>query len=110
MHRIEIKPLSVNEAWKGRRYKTDKYKRYQRNLLYLLPRIKLPEPPYTVYYEFGFSSAASDIDNPIKLLQDILQKKYSFNDKHVHEMLVRKYKVKKGNEYIRFKIEHLEQK
>ena len=51
------------------------------NLLYLLPSIKLPEPPYTVYYEFGFSSAASDIDNPVKLLQDILQKKYSFDDK-----------------------------
>ena len=24
--RIEMKPLSVNEAWQGKRYKTEKYK------------------------------------------------------------------------------------
>ena len=26
---IEIKPLSVNTAWKGRRFKTDAYKAYE---------------------------------------------------------------------------------
>ena len=108
MVKIDIKPLSVNKCWAGRRFKTPEYKQYEKDIFPLLPKITIPKPPYKVYYEFGFSSAASDLDNPIKPLQDILQKKYGFDDKLVHEMLVRKYKVKKGNEYIRFKIEHLE--
>ena len=69
--------------------------------------MKLPEPPYKVYYEFGFSSAASDTDNPVKPFQDILSKKYKFDDKLIHEMNVKRAKVKKGGEYIKFKIEHL---
>ena len=46
MVHIDIKPLSVNEAWQGRRYKTPKYKQYQETLLWLLPKIKIPKPPY----------------------------------------------------------------
>ena len=105
--KVDIKPLSVNQCWAGRRFKTPKYKQYEKDLLLLLPKIKLPKPPYKVYYEFGFSSAASDLDNPIKPLQDILQKKYEFDDKHIHEMTVTKTKVKKGKEYLIFKIDPL---
>ena len=104
MIKINIKPLSVNQVWQGKRFKTPKYKAYEKELMYTLPSIKLPEPPYSVYYEFGFSSAASDIDNPIKPLQDVLQKRYGFDDKHIHEMIVRKFKVKKGEEYFKFEI------
>jgi Holliday junction resolvase RusA-like endonuclease len=108
-NRIDIKPLSVNQAWKGRRQKTFKYLKYENDVLILLPRIDLPEPPFCVFYEFGFSSIASDIDNPVKPFQDILQKKYKFDDKLIFEMHVVKKKVAKGKEYIKFKIEHLEQ-
>ena len=73
----------------------------------MLPKINIPEPPFTVYYEFGFSSIASDLDNPVKPLQDVLQKRYEFDDKHIHEMLVRRVKVKKGEEYLRFQIKSL---
>ncbi len=107
MIRIDLKPLSVNDVWQGRRFKTQKYKAYEKELLYTLPNIKLPNPPYSVYYELGFSSAASDIDNPIKPLQDVLQKRYEFDDKHIHEMIVRKFKVKKGQEYFKFEIKGL---
>lgn len=31
--RIDIKTLSVNEAWQGKRFKTEKYKLYQNTLL-----------------------------------------------------------------------------
>lgn len=109
MIKINIKPLSVNQAWGGRTFKSNKYKQYEKDLPLLLPALKLPKPPYSVYYEFGFSSAASDLDNPIKPLTDILQRKYNFNDKHIHEMIVRKFKVKKGDEYIKFEIKQLEQ-
>jgi len=41
---VKIKPLSANEAWKGRRFKTDEYKTYEHSLHYLLPR-KIELPP-----------------------------------------------------------------
>ncbi len=104
---IPIKPLSVNEVWQGRRFKTKAYERYQKDVLALLVSMKLPDAPYSVYYEFGFSNGASDIDNPIKPIQDILQKRYGFNDKQIHEMHVLKKLVKKGNEYIKFEIRHI---
>ena len=106
MVNLDIKPLSVNKVWQGKRFKTQHYKKYESDLLLILPNIDLPEPPFSVYYEFGFSSSASDIDNPIKPLQDVLQKKYNFDDKHIFEMVVRKTKVKKGKEYIKFSIKN----
>ncbi len=106
--KIDIKPLSVNEAWQGRRYKTDKYKSYERSVLFLLPRVKLPEPPFQIYYEFGFSNEQSDYDNPCKPLGDILQKKYGFNDKEIYLAIVRKIVVKKGREYAKIRIEHFD--
>lgn len=105
MIQLPIKPLSVNEAYKGRRFKTDKYKQYTHDLLFLLPKIKLPEPPYFVSYEFGFSSSNSDADNPVKPFQDVLQLKYGFNDSQVFKIQIEKFHVKKGKEFIRFKIE-----
>ena len=104
---IKIKPLSVNECWQGKRFKTKAYKDYEKKLLLLLPKLKLPEPPYKISFEFGFSNVLSDWDNPIKPLQDILQKKYSFNDRDVFEAKVKKIKVSKGQEYLKFNIETL---
>lgn len=107
MIEIKYKPLSVNEAWQGQRFKTDKYRKYQRDLLLLLPRIKLPDPPYKIYFEFGLSNILSDWDNPIKPIQDILQLKYGFNDKDIFKAEVLKVKVNKGDEYFKFQISEL---
>lgn len=107
MHKVDIKPLSVNQAWQGKRFKAPAYTKYERDLLFLLPAITLPEPPYQIEMEFGFSNSQSDWDNPIKPLQDILQKKYSFNDKDVFRAIVEKVKVSKGKDYIKFKITSL---
>jgi Holliday junction resolvase RusA-like endonuclease len=110
MVNINIKPLSVNQCWQGKRFKTPKYKQYEKDLLLMLPKIKLPKPPFKVYYEFGFSNSLSDWDNPIKPLQDILQKKYDFDDRHIFEATVKKTKVKKGKEYIKFEINSINTK
>ena len=99
-----IKPLSVNEAWQGRRYKTKAYETYEKLLLYSLPMLKIPAAPFEVHYIFGMSNGAADIDNPIKPLQDIIQKKYGINDKDIYKIIVLKSKVRKGNEYISFRI------
>lgn len=102
----QIKPLSVNQCWQGKRFKTKIYKAYEQELLYTLPQVKLPKAPYWIYFEFGLSNSMSDWDNPVKPLQDILQKKYGFNDKDIIEALVRKVKVKKGEEYFVIKMDH----
>ena len=105
MVRIDEKTLSVNEAWKGSRYKSDAYKTYTTKLLYLLPRkIDIPEPPFEIYFRFGFSSAASDWDNPVKPLQDILAKKYGFNDKLIRRAVVDTEIVPKGQEFFEFEL------
>lgn len=107
MARINIKPLSVNEAWKGKRFKTDKYKEYQKTLLWLLPKMKIPSPPYEIYFKFGFSSSLSDWDNPVKVTQDVLSKKYKFDDKLIRRAIIETEIVKKGKEYIEFEIRTL---
>lgn len=106
--RVDIKPLSVNDAWQGRRFKTGEYKAYETEMLLRLPAGKLPDPPYRIHYEFGFSNKLADYDNPCKPLGDILQKKYGFNDNDIYEAHIRKVIVKRGKEYIKVKFEHME--
>ena len=105
--KIHIKPLSVNEAFKGRRFKTDKYKEFQNKVLSILPPIDLPEPPYCIYFKFGFSSKSSDWDNAIKQSQDVLATFYGFNDRLIRKGIVEIEIVPKGKEYFIFDITHL---
>ena len=102
---LKIKPLSVNKAWQGKRFKTPYYKAYEQELLLRLPNAyRVPEDgPLEVYYEFGLNTVA-DWDNPIKPLQDILQKKYNFDDRRIIKATVIKKVVKKGEGYLKFSI------
>ena len=102
--KIEIKPLSVNQCWQGKRFKTPIYKSYEKELLLILPNLTIPEGDLEIIITFGFSSKASDWDNPIKPFQDILQKRYGFNDSRVYKATIIKDIVKKGKEYIKFNI------
>lgn len=105
MIKISIKPLSVNQVWQGKRFKTKKYKMYEKLVYNLLPKsYKIPEGNLEIYLNFGFSSKLQDIDNPIKPFQDILQKKYNFDDRRIYKAIVIKEIVKKGDEYIKFSI------
>lgn len=106
---LKVKPLSVNRCWQGKRFKTPEYKSYEKSLLLMLPNLTVKDCDIRLDLEFGFSSSASDIDNPIKPFVDILQKKYGFNDKKIIELNVKKKKCQKGAEYIIFNIKQLEQ-
>jgi hypothetical protein len=67
-YKVNIKPLSVNKAWKGRRYATKESKAYQKELWLLLPqKIDIPAGRLEITFEFGMSMA-SDYDNPVKIL------------------------------------------
>ena len=98
--RINIKPLSVNECWQGKRFKTPKYKAYEKELLLKLPNVQIPNKKLSIRITFGFSSKLSDIDNGIKPLLDIMQKKYKFNDREIYHLEVNKTIVKKNKEFI----------
>ena len=101
---IKIKPLSINECFQGRRFKTIDYLIYEKTIWWLLPKLKIPKGKLKVYLEFGLSSKPADIDNPVKPMVDILQKKYQFNDKQIYHMDLTKIDVKKGEEFISFLI------
>jgi Holliday junction resolvase RusA-like endonuclease len=103
--KINEKPLSVNLAWQGKRFKTPAYKDYEKAMLLQMPPKKIdPNQMLRVEFFFGFSNQASDLDNPVKLLMDIAQKKYGFNDSKVFELNVRKCIVKKGDEFLQMGI------
>lgn len=104
-YKINIKALSVNQAWKGKRFKTDLYKKYEKVMLLMLPKKSLVfDGGLIVNLIFGFSSKNSDIDNPVKPLLDILQKKYKFNDSQIMELNIKKVHVSKKQEFILIEI------
>lgn len=103
MVKLDIKPLSVNQAWQGRRFKTKEYKSFERTVLLMLPRkLDIPEGPLSLSLEFGFSNANSDIDNPVKMFIDCLQKKYGFNDKRIFELNIKSAPLKRALNLLRF--------
>ena len=102
---IKIKALSVNKAWKGKRFKTPEYKAYEEELLLILPRLKVPnKTKLRLTIIVGFSNKGSDLSNMLKLFEDILQKKYGFDDKMNYEIFMKKEIVTKNNEFIDFGI------
>lgn len=102
-HFLAIKPMSVNEIFKGRRFKTKEYSRYRSQLSLILPKIEVPEKgKLKLCIEFGFSNSGADIDNSVKGFTDALSETYGFNDNRIYRLEVEKVIVKKGEEYIKF--------
>jgi len=102
--RINIKPMSINEAYNGQRTKSKAYKSYINACLISLKKITIPENKLWLTLVIGVSNRGFDIDNAVKPFLDILQKKYGFNDNRVYVLHVKKEIVKKGNEFLDFEI------
>ena len=92
--KANIKPLSMNRAYQGRKFKTVEYKEYEAHLLETLPNRKIPNDKFleveillnltkTSYSRF-------DVDNAVKPILDILQKRYNFNDSKILKLKVEK--------------------
>ena len=109
MERLLIKPLSVNKAFRGKKWRTKEYDKYICDMLYLLPNsLKIENGVnLSVSFVFGYSSRNSDIDNALKCTIDCLVKKYGFDDRYIYELYVRKEIVPKGKEYIEFNIKEI---
>jgi len=72
---IDIKALSVNIAWQGRRFKTKNYLNFETEILLLLPKHVKIKGEVEIHYTFYLKNyALSDVDNLIKPLQDCLVK------------------------------------
>jgi Holliday junction resolvase RusA-like endonuclease len=108
MNRLKIKPLSVNECFQGRRFKTPLYKAYEEEVLYLLKKEPISSGKLFLRLTVGVSSKNADLDNIIKPLVDILQKKLGFNDRQIYAMDLWKEDVRKGEEFIEYDLSPLE--
>lgn len=100
LFKIDVKPLSINKAFQGRRYKTRECKSYEHFLMLAMPAGLKFEPPIKLVIKYGFSSKLADIDNPTKIIIDVMQKKYGFNDRDIVELHLYKEIVGKNKEYI----------
>ena len=117
--RIEIKPFSVNKQYNTccmrcktskyvRRTLTPDYKNFKKQLLSLLPPLNIDfKKQLKVHVVYGFSSKASDIDNPAKSTLDVLSLKYGFNDNQIYDFHELKVITKKGEEFIELTINEI---
>lgn len=104
MNRVDVKPISINSAYRGgRRFKTKGYIDFEAHSMAIIKKEKLPEGPIGLLLEYGFSNRAQDVDSCIKMSIDVLQKRLGFNDKIIMELYVKKILVPKGEEFWSFK-------
>jgi len=100
-----IKPLSVNQAWCGRRFKSKDYKEYEKEVFFLMNNftITMVEGEKLIvniifYFKYPLKR---DIDNCIKPLLDIMQKKGLYkDDRYIWELNI----VKEQSDEEGFKI------
>lgn len=107
MQTIKVKPLSINDAWQGRRYKTPKYTKFAEEVsLRLLAHKKPPivSKHISIYYIFHLSNMRGDVDNFIKAFQDVLFKWLGIDDSRIMRLTAEKVKCKKGEEKIEWGI------
>lgn len=102
--KIDVKPLTINQAYRGKRYKSDLYKAYITACMIRLRPLEIPEGELELHLQIGVSNRGFDIDNCAKPFIDILQKKYGFNDNRIYHLSIYKRIVPKGKEFISFDI------
>jgi Holliday junction resolvase RusA-like endonuclease len=91
---ILIKPLTVNKAWQGKRFKTKDYKEYEEELLWLLKGLEktngFVEIKYSLYLKYY---STSDVGNFEKPLTDIIVKAGLIeDDKYITKITMEKFK------------------
>ena len=99
---IEIcnyQPMTVNQVWQGRRFKTGAYKRYEKELLMVLPKRDTIFGKVRTTYEITVpNKVRRDVSNFVKPLEDILVKKgYFTDDSEVVELIAKKKYGSKWN-------------
>ena len=92
---LDIKPLSVNAAYRCRRFDTAAKKQYDRTLRLMLPKRKIESQYYRVGYQFFLRNfEATDVDNLVKCLQDALVERGIIrDDRYIVDVRARKFQA-----------------
>lgn len=101
---LNVKPLTINRAWRGRHFSTAEKKAFETRLHWSLPKVSVVgKPYYRVEYDlYLINFAAMDWDNCIKVLQDCLvEKGIISNDSKIVDARVRKFPSKDDRIVIR---------
>ena len=109
---VLYKPVSTNDLYvvvKGQPYKSAEYKAFSETVPLLLPTgIKIPRGKIVIHYEFGITTGF-DSDNCVKAFQDIISKKYRFNDNRVAFHTVLKTFIRPSERYfMKFRIDRFD--
>ena len=106
MFKIPLKPLSVNDCWRGgRRFNTKEYIQYNRDCSWFLnSKIFYFKGEIEIIYKFYINNySRTDVGNLEKPLTDILVKnKVIADDRYVKRITLEKFKSKE--EYIEIEI------
>jgi Holliday junction resolvase RusA-like endonuclease len=92
---IPVKPLSINKAYKVRRFSSDDLKQFEKDVGYLLKAQKCPiTDEITIDYTFYIKNyQATDVSNCVKTIEDMLVKCLVIkDDKQVVQFSARKIK------------------
>lgn len=108
--RIPIKALSTNRLYRGRKHRTSAYDKYRREVFSFLKDnvgkdgVVLVGRALRLHIEVGFSSPLSDLSNCNKGIEDIVAEYFEFNDRMIIDIVLVKYLVDKGKEYINLSV------
>lgn len=103
--RLMVKPLSMNELFRGRRFRTRDYDSYE---LLVSRAMRGWEPELydkmRIVITVGLSNRNADLDNCLKGFIDIVQKRLGFNDSRIYRIEAQKTIVPKGEEFVDLEI------
>ena len=93
---IDIKPISTNSCWQGRRFRTIEFKKWQEAVIYALPDKKVKGKKLKVHIDLYFQHPLKmDADNYVKAILDcVVKKKIIEDDRYIFELSVKKHKDK----------------
>ena len=92
--KLELKALSVNKCWQGRRFKTPDYNKYEQDVSFLLPKNIIITGEIGMLIEYHCKNYKMiDLDNLCKPLLDILVKNGIIeDDRKIVKLNLRKIK------------------
>lgn len=106
--KIKVKPLSINKAFQGRRFKTRDCKNFESEVLFLLKNYKKKHEGWVwIDYIWGIKNfKMSDVDNLVKPFQDCLVSAGVIkDDRYVKGFTSEKFEAQE--DYIAFRIQDL---
>ena len=105
--RLNLKPVSTNEMYGGKKFKSKKARQFESDAAILLARNArqriLPNGDLTIHFRFG-TTRQKDLSNNVKLLEDIIARHYGIDDRRFCGQTAVRVPVKKGEEFIIFQI------